>query len=636
MHFFRRMRLSRWAVRVASAGLFAGLVLPGCAYFNTFYHARKFYNEAESKRKEAEDLGTDPSAAAPIYDKAIKKCAKIIVEYPNSKWVDDALLLMGNGFYYRQEYGRALKKYEELLTYYPDSPFAGEARWMSGMAEYDLGNLENARAKFRQIAEDRQDARRHVDALVMLARTWQAEDRPLRCIEEAEGLVSAAGDSRVGPDAYLVLGDCYRASRDDTSAVKMYEEAAARSRHRAERFEAQLRVAEALQELGRKEEAGAFYEKLMEDEANPVRMARLRLAMGRLMVENGDVEGGVEMLRRVAEDPEVKDLPAEAQFEIGRVYEEVMGDMDQAVQAYEDVGKKRPPKELGPKAQERKASADRMKSLLEKKETVSPDSLPMVDFDIAEHYLFSMNRPGRALEHYGAVVDEGSNENLAAKSLLAMAWIREHVDADSTGALTDYERLIELYPETDASDRAREALGLPPRPKPEPPDTTMVGPPVPQPALPDTAVVGPPLPPPAVPAADSVRAVPAVPSRRGGTPPVKNALPVPADSVSAPADSGRPPARPKSGSASVRPPFAGILDSLATLEDRGSSPPDTLPKVSVPAAGGDSVSEEPVQASADTAGKHVGPPPDTAAVPGPEAPVPSEEEGHAEAPADST
>ncbi|MFH1574784.1 MAG: tetratricopeptide repeat protein, partial [Acidobacteriota bacterium] len=522
-----------------------------------------------------------------------------------------------------------------------------------GMAEYELENLENGRVIFRQIAEDRQDTRRRVEAQVMLARTWQVVDRPLRCIEEAGSLVSAGDDLPVGPDAYMVLGDCHRASGDVASALEMYQEAVARSRHRAERFEAQLRVAEALRELGRKEDAGAFYERLMEDEANPVRMARLRIAVGRLRVEDGDVEGGIETLRRVADEPEVKDLPAEAQFEIGRVYEEIVGDMDLAVVAYEEVGKKRPPKELGPKAQERKASAGRMKGLLEKRETASPDSLPIVDFDIAEHYLFSMNRPARALEHYGAVVEEGSNEGLAAKSLLAMAWIREHVENDSTKAAADYERLVELYPETDASDRAREALGLPPRPKPAPPDTAMVGPPVPPLAAPpdtamvgppipplaeppDTTMVGPPAPPPAAPQADSLGAAPAVPAPGDSAAPVRIGRPVPADSVSVPADSGRPPARPKSGSASVRPPFVGILDSLATLQDDGSAGRDSVATEPIPAAGRDTVPDGPVSADVDTAEKHIGSPPDTASTPGLEAPVPSEEESHAEAPADST
>ncbi len=473
MSSIRQCLLNRWAAVALAALLLAG---PGCAYFNTFYHARKYYREAEAKRREAEEMGRSPSAANSLYEKAVKKCAKIIVEYPGSKWVDDALLLMGNGFYYQGEFTRALKKYDELITYYPESPFVPEARWMRGLANYRLDRLEDARVIFLHIAETDKDPEQRAEARVMLARSWQSVGQPKRCIEEIEALLDAGEDLPVGPKAYLVLGDCQRASGDLASAVSTYEESAARSRRRAERFEAQLRVAEGLQELGRLDEAGAFYEDLLDEEVNLARLARLRLAMGRLMVERGDVEGGIEILERVANDTQVSDLPAEAQFEIGRTYERAVGDFEGAIGAYDAVGSKRPDKDLAKKAKTRKASVTRMRDLLAIRGRARPDSLPILDFKIAEHCFFSMDRTDWALEYYRAVIDEGSQEDLAAKSLLAVAWIREHVKGDSTGSAVQYERLVERYPETDYADRAREVLGLPPRPRPEPADTVAAEP----------------------------------------------------------------------------------------------------------------------------------------------------------------
>jgi tetratricopeptide (TPR) repeat protein len=251
----------------------------------------------------------------------------------------------------------------------------------------------------------------------------------------------------------------------------MYQEAVGRSKKGAERFEAQLRVADGLQDLGRLDEAAAFYHELMGKEVNPTRLARLRLAMGRLLVKQGRVEDGIEMLKRVADDSQTPDLPAEAQFEIGRTYERVLEDFGSAVTAYDAVASKKPSRELGQMAQKRKGSMTQMNTYLEKRETASADSLPVLDFNIAEQYLLTLDRPGQALEHYRAVVDEGSNETLAAKSLLAIAWIREHVDGDSSGATLEYRQLVDFYPETEFADRAREALGLPPRPKPETVDT---------------------------------------------------------------------------------------------------------------------------------------------------------------------
>jgi tetratricopeptide (TPR) repeat protein len=466
----------RWRTTVLGV-LVTGLLLSGCAYFNTFYHARKFYNEAERKRKDAEEQGRPATDSHSLYEQSIKKCAKIIVEYPNSKWVDDALLMMGNGFYYREEYMRAIRKYEELITYYPESPFADEARWMNGLAYYGMGRVDEAREIFRQVASAAGGSEWKSQATIMLARSWEDDGKYQRCIAEVEDVFANADDSEASAAAFLVLGDCYRKSGDLTSAIQMYEQAADVSEDRAERFEAELRVAEGLTDLGQLEEAQGFYETLMEKESNVLRQAKLRLAMGHLLVTRGDVEEGIELFRQVADDPLIENLPGEAQFQVGLAYETGLGDFEEAVKAYEAVAQKRPPPEIGQRATKRRDNASKMIGYLAKREEASPDSVPIMDFVIAEHYLFAVEDPSKALAHYEAVAGDSTNETLSARSLLAVAWIRGRIDGDTAAALGIYEELLERYPETDHADEARVALGLPPRPKPEPVDTLDVVPP---------------------------------------------------------------------------------------------------------------------------------------------------------------
>ncbi len=474
MRFFRRGVLSKWQNRAGVAALTAGLLLSGCAYFNTFYHARKFYNEAETKRKEAEEEGRPSSDAASLYEKSIKKCAKIIVEHSESKWVDDALLMMGNGFFYSEQYTRALRKYEELTTYYPDSPFVNEARWMSGLAHLELDQAEEAREIFRGIADGRQDSERKPMAAVMLARSWEADGKYQHCIDEISGLIGDEQETDANASAYLVLGDCYRASGDLPAAIDAYQQAAALARDQVERFEAQLRMAGGLQDSGQIGETYRLYEEMMGRENQPIRQARLRLAMGRLLVERGEVEEGIKMFQQVVDDALVQDLPGEAQFEIALAYEKGHRDLEKALEAYDLVSQKRPPRDISDRATGRKENVRKLNEFLEKREEASPDSVPLLDFIIAEHYLFASEEPEVALGYYESVVENGSNETLAAKSLLAVAWIREWVEEDSLGAMSFYQDVVDKYPETEYADVGREILGLPPRPKPEPADTLNV------------------------------------------------------------------------------------------------------------------------------------------------------------------
>ena len=90
---------------VLRAGLVVALslLLGGCAYFNTFYHAKKYYAQGERARIAAEKKG-QIAANNEAYKKCIDKCKRLIETYPDSKWQDDAHLLMAKAAYGRQDY----------------------------------------------------------------------------------------------------------------------------------------------------------------------------------------------------------------------------------------------------------------------------------------------------------------------------------------------------------------------------------------------------------------------------------------------------------------------------------------------------------------------------------------------------
>ena len=94
--------------------LFSLLVLSftvsSCAYFNTFYNTKKVFNEAKKERKKR--LSEKPSSAElQKYDKTIEKASRILEIYPNSKYVDDALMILGECFYYKGENVKAQRKF---------------------------------------------------------------------------------------------------------------------------------------------------------------------------------------------------------------------------------------------------------------------------------------------------------------------------------------------------------------------------------------------------------------------------------------------------------------------------------------------------------------------------------------------
>jgi len=96
------------------------------AYYNTFYNARQNF-EAGYKKVKDQTVEINPEQPIRIhrtpvnvgkenFEKSINRGAKILRDHDNSKWVDDALLLIGKSYFYRQEYFSADQKFSELFA----------------------------------------------------------------------------------------------------------------------------------------------------------------------------------------------------------------------------------------------------------------------------------------------------------------------------------------------------------------------------------------------------------------------------------------------------------------------------------------------------------------------------------------
>jgi len=111
------------------------------SYFNTFYNAQRLFSEAEdaviAAEKEYREIPNQtrpfvvPAAARSKFTSSIEKNSKILSFYPDSKWVDDALLMIGKAYYYIEDDVRAQRKFFELSAKYPGSDQAVEGQlWL--------------------------------------------------------------------------------------------------------------------------------------------------------------------------------------------------------------------------------------------------------------------------------------------------------------------------------------------------------------------------------------------------------------------------------------------------------------------------------------------------------------------------
>ncbi|MDD8019210.1 MAG: hypothetical protein PHP42_12625, partial [Bacteroidota bacterium] len=143
------------------------------AYFNTYYNAQRAFSEAEDEVLTAQKDFRDKSITGSVkqftisqtartkFTSSIEKNSKLLTFYPTSKWVDDALLMIGKAYYYMEDDVKAERKFLELFVKYPESSLLDEGQLWYGKCllrqkKYTEGvkQLENLYAKLLQTNEE--------------------------------------------------------------------------------------------------------------------------------------------------------------------------------------------------------------------------------------------------------------------------------------------------------------------------------------------------------------------------------------------------------------------------------------------------------------------------------------------------
>ena len=113
-----------------------------CAYFNTFYNANQYYDEATKIRLEKDGQAV-PIQAMDKYGKAIEKCKKVLRDFPQSRFYNDAILLMAKAQYFRSDYDLALENLNEILVDGSENQVE-EAKYWKALCKWKKGNLQTS------------------------------------------------------------------------------------------------------------------------------------------------------------------------------------------------------------------------------------------------------------------------------------------------------------------------------------------------------------------------------------------------------------------------------------------------------------------------------------------------------------
>lgn len=350
---------------ILSIGFFSGCSVADFigAYFNTYYNASRLFTEAETEILKAPvrlTTRTERPFLAPFdiqpqtkakFTTVIEKCSKLLQYHPESKLVDDALLMIGKSYYYQNEHQSAERKFKELLESFPESDLALETRLLLANTYYRSNDKVSAATIARELFDDARSEKEEgiaSGAALMLAHI-ESENKNL---QEAIAYFKTAGElaETDGEQA-----DAFRLEAAHHEQLENYADAADAFRRSEQASNDYFKVAQArigrarmLSKLEQYQQSIALLESLIENKNYRELFGDIDLEIGNVYRDQKDYASAEAQYRYVDTAYARTEASANSYYQRGLMYEHVFFNFDSARAAYDKGRGEAPQAEVTP------------------------------------------------------------------------------------------------------------------------------------------------------------------------------------------------------------------------------------------------------------------------------------------------
>ena len=281
------------------------------AYYNKFYNAEQSYKQGVKTIEERlADQPIDRDVFISVFGRndqltgqqqpfedAVSKSADVVREHPSSKWVDDAILIIGKAWFYTLNYVGAEEKFKELLEL--DSPLRDEANFWLARTLIASGAYEEASTHLQAVLS-RDD----------LSQRWEAQYR-------------------------LALAELYVQNQNIELAAMELERATEQIRGNTRASRAQFLYGQVLEHLERYSDAVEAYDLVQDYKPFYELSFAAQFNAVRIQSEHLDPSEGLKRLRGMERDDKNYEYRAELGYLRGRVlmaleqYDEALAEYDE-------------------------------------------------------------------------------------------------------------------------------------------------------------------------------------------------------------------------------------------------------------------------------------------------------------------
>lgn len=436
------------------------LLLVSCAYFNTLYNAKEDFKQAEraTAKAQASQQQLAPGATSPndkLYESVVDKCKKMIANYPKSKYVDDAMLLSARALYALRRYDEAVAAVDTLEAKYPKSNVLGDALFVKGKSLVAGKKYDDAVTTLKEYTDKYRGNHDNAEGLYLLCTSLMQLGMSDDAVTALHRLEKDHGRSSFKFQAQVEMADILAQKELYKESLAVYQQLSESRIPSTYRYDVWLGMARVQEALGDHAGALATLEKTSTLPKNQEKEPQVMMLRAQAHTAIDSVDAAVSEYQDITKRfPRTADA-AEAYYRLGGLYEG-MDSLDAAEKSYTEVPRTFSTSDFAEDAIKRSSDIGRVLKLQKMAGDNSPEAIAMRTFSMAEIQLFQFKNTQKAITNYEKIVNDFPDTEYAPRAVYALGYINGVVLGDSTKAREWYDVLQKKYPTSTQAELAFE------------------------------------------------------------------------------------------------------------------------------------------------------------------------------------
>ncbi len=451
----------------------------GCAYFNYFYNANAFYDQAQSQILDLKDGEDFSPSIIDLFNKTIERCNIVIDNYPDSRFVSPALFLKAKAHFFKKDYVLSKSSLENLSSFDLNDFQIMESELWKHRSNWYILNEKKTFSEIKKIINKSKSLKKNDQRLILLtsylalAQMYEEIDMidsSLYFLNQ-RSLISKDRSSRM-KESYLIAEKAYNKKKYDIALENFKKTSNFHPSIKINEY-SNLMVIRILRELNKLDEATFKIESLINDEKFNSIKPELLLELANLLLTQSKLDESNDVFQQITENYPNTIFSAESYFKIGNHALDIEKNYSKSKKMYENVELEFPSSIYVSTSRSRIKEINLIElyqdSIKTYKESVSKDSIVVKNFleekisffyySIAEIESFRFNHIDKGINYFNIIVNEYPNSSYSPKSLFSLYFLYEKKLNDKL-KMDARNKLLKNYSDTDYSRFLSNSIGI--------------------------------------------------------------------------------------------------------------------------------------------------------------------------------